>query len=109
MAYLVVWTFFLTPPLLFAVAWRAPKPLRVPLIPLIASAALLVLGTLPSVKHWLLGANHSDRLYTTLEANLVLVLLLAAYLLFKRNWTAAAGALILSVDWLYLAVVNSVA
>ena len=107
MIYLAVWTLFLVPPLLFAIAWRRTKQVRVPLVPLMASAILLLSGMWHPAKVWLLGPDYSDRLYATLEANVVLVLILAAYLAFKRNWFVAAGTVILAFDWLFLAVVNS--
>lgn len=109
MLYLAFWIFFLLPLLFFAIVWRSAKQPRLPLVLLTLSATLLIASTAPSAKHWLLGADYSDRLYASLGTNLVLVMLIAGYLAFKRNWLAVAGAGILALDWFYLMAVNSVA
>ncbi len=105
---LLIWLFLFLPLLCFAFAWNLRKQQKFALALLTLDGLLLLSATARSMKSWLLGADYSHRLFTTVEINLVLVLLLAGYLAFKKNWMAMAGALILALDLLYLGAVNSV-
>ena len=109
MVNLVIWALFFLPLLLVATVWRRSNRPHSSLVLLTLSGAFLVASSVPSAKHVLLGANYSNRLYSSLEINLALVLLIAGYLAFKRQWVALTGAAFLALDWLYLIVVNSVA
>jgi len=77
----------------------------------IAPAIATVLLALSVNRHprWvLLGPDYSDRLYLTIEIVAGLSLVNAIYAAIKRAWTVAAAALLMSIAWLYLGIVNSV-
>jgi uncharacterized membrane protein (UPF0136 family) len=97
------------PVLVFGVAWRgryqqASKTLAFPTL----SAVLLAAAAVRSLKVSLLGSDHSDRLYITIGANMLLAVAAAIYFCGTKKWIPALAALILALDWLYLGIVNSV-
>lgn len=56
----------------------------------------------------LLGSDYSRRLYTSIEANMLLVIVVAFYLALARRWIAAAISGLLAVAWFLVGVGNSV-
>jgi hypothetical protein len=76
---------------------------------LTVSAALLVSAIVRNLKILLLGTDYSDRLFTTIFANFVVVIALGLYLGVKRSWLAAVAAALLALGWLLLLwAINSV-
>lgn len=106
--YLIIWILLWLPLLLLAVAWSRAKAQYVPLTLLTLSAILLLSSGVRSVKLLLLGANYSHRLYTTLELNFFLAVILGLYMAIRKRWVATVAAIFLGLAWVYLMVVNSV-
>jgi hypothetical protein len=79
----------------------------VPIAVLTLSAILLLSSGVRSVKLLLLGADYSRRLYTALELNFFLAIILGVYMAVRKRWVAAVGAIFLGLAWVYLMVVNS--
>jgi hypothetical protein len=97
------------PVFLFGLAWRRnyQDSSRTLLLP--TFSALLLLSTLfGNLKLWLLGSDYGHRLYVTIEVNMLLAMVAAIYFGMKKRWIAALAALLLALDWLYMASVNSV-
>ena len=106
---LLIYLWIALPALLFAVAWRKyfqrePRTLLVPTL----SAVLLLLAVVRDLKWSLLGPEYSYRLYVTIGVNMLLAVVAAVYFGVRRRCIAALAALILALDWLYMAAVNSV-
>ncbi len=93
--------------MLLAVAWTKAKAQFGPLAVLTLSAILLLSSGVRSVKLLLLGANYSHRLYTTLELNCFLAVILGLYMAVRKRWVATVAAIFLGLAWIYLMVVNS--
>ncbi len=105
--YLLIWILLWLPLLLLAVAWTKAKAQFGPLAVLTLSAILLLSSGVRSVKLLLLGANYSHRLYTTLELNCFLAVILGLYMAVRKRWVATVAAIFLGLAWIYLMVVNS--
>jgi hypothetical protein len=58
-------------------------------------------------KSWLLGADYSSRLHTTVEVNLVLTAIAAVIFAAKRQWYGFAAGILLTCDWLYVSAVSA--
>jgi peptidoglycan/LPS O-acetylase OafA/YrhL len=71
------------------------------------SAVLLLSAAVRSLKLILLGADYSDRLFTTIGVNIFIAIALGLYLGIKRRWLAAAAAGILAFGWLLVGAINS--
>jgi hypothetical protein len=97
------------PIILLASVWRRREGLINPtlLIPT-ASVVLLVLAIPP---HWtavLLGSDYRKRLYTTIEANVVLVIADAIYSGAKKKCAVALASLVIALAWLWLGAIKAV-
>jgi|SRR5579872_4521989 len=97
------------PVLLFVAAWRKhyQHGLRTLLLPTL-SALLLLLAVVRNAKVLLLGSDYSQRMYITIELNILLAVVAAVYFCVRNRWIAAIAAVILALDWLYMGAVNSV-
>jgi hypothetical protein len=97
------------PLLLFGGAWlrdhrQASKGLLLPTV----SALLLLLTVVRDLKVLLLGPDYTNRLYITIEINLLAAIVAAIYFGVKQKWIALIAALILALDWGIMAAINSV-
>jgi hypothetical protein len=92
---------------LLLIAWsrRSRNPIELSVLTL--SDFLLNVAAIRPVKLALLGPDYSDRLYTTIEVNLIIAIALGIILGIKRRWIATAAALILGFAWLLVGAVNS--
>jgi hypothetical protein len=92
---------------LLAIAWSRSdrKPMELSILTL--SAILFLSALIRSLKLFLLGTDYSNRLFITIEVNMVAALVLGVYLGIKRRWIAAAAAVILALGWLHVGAINS--
>ncbi len=74
---------------------------------LISSAALWIAGCFRESKLVLLGKDYSHRLYLNIEGNLLLAALLVVCFFATRKWVAGAGAVLLLLLWILVAIVNA--
>ncbi|HEY7352979.1 MAG TPA: hypothetical protein VH596_09470 [Terriglobales bacterium] len=72
------------------------------------SLVLLLLAIPPQWRAVLLGLDYSQRLYTTIEANIGLVLVSAIYSAIKKKWDVAIASLAIAVAWFWVGAINSV-
>ena len=87
-------------------AWRGGNRPRLLVILLAIDVVYLLAGAYVS-SSWLLGANYSSRLHTTVDVNLALTAITAVIFGAKRQWYGFAAGILLACDWLYLGVVNA--
>jgi hypothetical protein len=72
-------------------------------------SVVLLLLAIPHDLRWiLLGPDYSHRLYTTVEVNIVLVLVAAVYCAKKKRWIGAVASAMLALSWLWVGAINSV-
>lgn len=90
-----------------AIAWNRSnrKPMEFSMLTL--SATLLWSSSIHSVKLVLLGDDYSHRLFTTIEVNILVAIVLGLYLGIQRRWIAATAAVMLAVGWLFVGAINS--
>ena len=93
---------------LIAVEWSRTNRRPIELSILTLSAVLLLTAFVRNLKLTFLGGDYSDRLYTTIGANLLVALGLGFYLAIKRRWLAAFAAIVLAFGWLVVGSINSV-
>lgn len=103
-----MYVFIVFPLLLFVRVWlgdrQASKGLLLPTV----SALLLLLAVVRDLKVLLLGPDYTDRLYVTIEINLLGAIAAAIYFGVKQKWIALIAALILALDWGIMGAINSV-
>ena len=106
---LLIYLCIAVPLLLFGMAWRRQyRPEARTLLLPTASALLLLLAIVRSLKVWLLGSDYRPRLYVSIEVNMLVAIVALVYFGVTKRWIAALAALILALDWLYIGAVNSV-
>ena len=59
------------------------------------------------VKLILLGNDYSQGLFTAIEVNVLVAVVLGLYLGIRRRWSASLAALLLAVGWLLMGAINS--
>jgi hypothetical protein len=97
----------LSPLALLAFAWsRSDKPIELSVLAL--SALLFFSAAIRDLKLVLLGSDYSHRLFTTIEVNVLVAIVLGLYLGIKRRWIASIAAVILALGWFLAGVANSV-
>jgi len=87
-------------------AWRGGNRPRL-LVILLAIDVVYLLAGLYVSSSWLLGANYSSRLHTTVGVNLALTAVTAVIFAAKRQWYGFAGGILLTCDWLYVSAVSA--
>lgn len=105
---LIYWCCFICPLPLVAIAWSRSNRLPIEYSVLSLSLVLFLSAAVRSLKLTLLGSDYSHRLFTTIEVNIVIAIILGLYLGVRRRWIAAVAAAILALGWLLLGAVNSV-
>jgi hypothetical protein len=98
---------FLPLPLL-AIAWNKTRTPLIDLTFLTVSSILLVSSVNHSVKWLLLGPDYSNRLFVTIGLNLLVAAGIGIHMAIKRRWIAVIVAIILALDWMAVASINSV-
>jgi len=97
------------PVILLGIAWyRYDRRIKTTLILPTLSAVLLLLAIQHDLRWILLGPDYSHRLYTTIEVNMVLLLVAAVYSAIKKRWIVAAASAVLALAWLWVGAINSV-
>ena len=87
-------------------AWRGGNRPRLLVILLAIDVVYLLAGAYVS-SSWLLGANYSSRLHTTVDVNLALTAITAVIFGAKRQWYGFAAGILLTCDWLYVSAVSA--
>jgi hypothetical protein len=67
----------------------------------------MILAIWPGLKEALLGRDYSQRLYTTIEVLLVVMVVGSVYFLIRKRWMLAIASIILAIDWLWIGIINS--
>jgi hypothetical protein len=93
---------------LLAVAWISSNRRPIEFLVLTLSAVLFLSAAIRSLKLILLGIDYSNRLFTTIEVNILVDIVLGLYLAIKRRWIAAIVGAILAAAWLIMGAINSV-
>ena len=99
----------LLPIVLLSVAWRRNKREKATFVVLLVSGILLLSATVRDIKWVLLGGDYTNRLYVTIDLNMLLAAGCGLYLAFTRRFLATLSAIALVFGWFYMGVVNSVA
>ncbi|MGB8475216.1 MAG: hypothetical protein WCE61_14130 [Candidatus Acidiferrum sp.] len=92
--------------ILAAAWWKKERGIFAYTLPTM-SALLLVAAFQHGLKVVLLGPDYSDRLFFSIGLNMFISNFTGAYLVSTRKWVAAVAALILALDWLLVAAINS--
>jgi hypothetical protein len=97
------------PIVLLASAWRRyeHRIATALLIPTV-SVIFLIFAIPPHWRAVLVGPDYSQRLYTTIVANVVLVIAAAIYSGTKKKWSVALASLVIAFGWLWVGAINSV-
>jgi hypothetical protein len=99
----------LVPFVLIGIAWRRyDKSARTTLIVPALSVIFLLLVIQHNLRWILLGPDYSNRLYLTIEANVLLAAASGIYSGIKRGWMAVAASVIVALAWLWIGAINSV-
>jgi hypothetical protein len=97
------------PIILLGIAWRRyDRQMRATIIAPTLSVVLLLLAIPHDLRSIVLGPDYSHRLYTTIEVNIVLVLVAAVYCAIKKRWIGAVASAMLALSWLWVGAINSV-
>jgi len=94
-------------PFLLAIAWSKSNRLPIEFSVLTLNAVLFLSTFVRDVKLILLGNDYSQRLFTTVEVNMLVAVVLGLYLGIRRRWSASVAALLLAVGWLAVGAINS--
>jgi len=90
----------LSVPLLIAFAWHRKDRLSIELAVVTVDVVLLYSLLSPKIKLILLGPDYSSRLFTTIEINVLVTLILAVYFGTRRRWIAGVASGLLALLWL---------
>ena len=97
------------PIVLLGIAWRRYDwQMRTTIIAPSLSVVLLLLAIPHDLRWIILGPDYSQRLFTTIEVNMVLVTGAALYCAVKKRWIGAVASAMLALAWLWVGAINSV-
>jgi hypothetical protein len=96
------------PMALLAIAWSRRNRAPIELSILTLSVVLYIAAFIRPLKIAFLGADYSNRLYSTIGVNMLVAILLGLYLGIKRKWIATIAAVALALAWLAVGSLNSV-
>jgi hypothetical protein len=103
----VIGTCLILPLSLLAIEWNKSRKQAIVLSILSLSAVLYGTAFVRGLKLILLGTDYSNRLFTTIIANLLIAIALGIYMKIKRRRFAAIAAVILAFGWFVLWGINT--
>ena len=69
---------------------------------------VLALAMVPAMRSAILGGDYGRRLYITMDVFVALAFINSIYAAIRKAWAIAIASVVISLAWLYVAVVNSV-
>ncbi|HKV48780.1 MAG TPA: hypothetical protein VJN69_11875 [Candidatus Acidoferrales bacterium] len=102
------WVIAFSPVVLAAFAWARKDRLPIELTLLTLDIVFLYSVLHGRAKLILLGPDYSSRLFTTIEINILIAVILGVYFGIRRRWISATASGMLAFVWITILSINTV-